>query len=36
MPKIPTKAPRWETIADYILVIALGVALAYGLFVYVS
>ena len=36
MSKIPTKAPRWETIADYALVIVLGVAIAFGLFVYIS
>ena len=34
--KIPTKPARWETIADYALVLVLGVALAYGLFVYFS
>ena len=33
---IPTKPTRLETIADYALVIVLGVALAFGLFVYVS
>ena len=36
MSKIPTKPARWETIADYALVIVLGVALAFGLFVYIS
>ena len=36
MPKFPTKPSRLETIADYVLVIVLGVALAFGLFVYVS
>ena len=34
--RIPTKAPRWETIADYALVIVLGIAIAFGLYVYVS
>ena len=36
MPKFPTKPSRLETIADYALVVALGVAIAFGLFVYVS
>lgn len=39
MPKphsIPTKPSRLETIADYALAIVLGVAIAFGLFVYVS
>lgn len=34
--KISTKPSCLETIADYALVIVLGVALAFGLFVYVS
>lgn len=34
--RIPTKPARWETIADYALVIVLGIAIAFGLFVYVS
>lgn len=39
MPKphsIPTKPSRLEIIADYALAIVLGVAIAFGLFVYVS
>ena len=36
MSKIPTKPALWEIFADYVLVIVLGVALAYGLFVYFS
>ena len=36
MPKFPTKSSRLEIIADYALVIVLGVAIAFGLFVYVS
>jgi len=34
--RIPTKTPRWEAFADYALVIVLGPAIAFGLFVYVS
>ncbi len=34
--RIPTKPARLETIADYALAIVLGVAIAFGLFVYVS
>ena len=37
MPKrIPTKAPRWEAFADYVLAIVLGLSIAFGLYVYVS
>ena len=36
MPKFPTKPSRLEIIADYALVIVLGVAIAFGLFVYIS
>lgn len=36
MNKIPTKPTRWETTADYALVIVLGVAIAFGLYIYVS
>ena len=36
MSKIPTKAPRWETLADYTLALVLGLSIAFGLYVYVS
>lgn len=34
--RIPTKAPRWEVMADYVLAIVLGLSIAFGLYVYVS
>ena len=36
MSKIPTKAPHWETLADYALALVLGLSIAFGLYVYVS